>query len=204
VKHPEKKPRSLNAQARNSLVSYPVALNDIVTGHRDPASELGSASSVHEQLPVPNDEEIDEHVKTLYTLIGFLGQGAYGRALLVVPSPNSRGIVSEASEGSSVLVVLKVPRNTDGAARLLQAEARQLVSLHHPRIVRIRKVVHGCVAHVKYLEMEFAAGGSLAKKLKRLARFGRQHGSCRYCTRNLRHLTGTSAYPPPGHHTPRH
>lgn len=70
-------------------------------------------------------------------------------------------------------VVLKVPRNfgddcarSDEATRLLRSEARVLCTLNHPRIVRFLELVEGSPRD--FIVMEFAAGGCLADKLKKL------------------------------------
>ncbi len=115
------------------------------------------------------DEElgmIENMIDELYDVIAAIGSGAHGKAILAVPKNDKR-----------IPVVLKLPngfhwRQFRKNRMLLNEEAKRLELIHHPRVVRFRKFIDVPETAYSFLEMEFAAGGSLAAKLEHPPLFG--------------------------------
>ncbi|HET6404819.1 MAG TPA: serine/threonine-protein kinase [Candidatus Thermoplasmatota archaeon] len=119
--------------------------------------ELGISDDVHEALLVISRESVlppPDETHPGYERLRLLGEGAHGRAWLA------------RRRADDELVVLKEPRVGDERARQgLAREARHLLQLRHPRLVRIHEVV--AAPSGTFLVMDHMSGGSLTDVLAR-------------------------------------
>lgn len=149
-------PTSLSAAAIPSAASS--SDDSALSGFAAPGGSIDDVDALLQDAVDMSDAnahpiaDILQVIDAEYDRKGELGSGHFGVVYLAVPKGDPR------NPNVRPPVVIKVlNERAQGEVATLRTEANVLCKLHHPRIVRFRRIIGGFAA----LEMEFAAGGSL-------------------------------------------
>ena len=143
---PRPSPTTMEQAVRASL---PNSSNASASSTHFSAEEAGrGGGAVHTFIPVLETVEVLEK----------LGEGSFGEVFRVRKKTTPFEVV-----------VIKIPRRDrfQSASRVLRAEAGLLCTLFHPRVVRYRDFFDDPASNNVYLELDYAAGGSLLALLKK-------------------------------------